>query len=252
MEIDRDKAAVAGRLGASRSRTPSISAYGSRQVSTIYAPNNQYQVILELLPRVPDATRRPSPCSTSAPSTGSWCRCHAVARLTPRRRPAHSSTTSASSRRSPSRSTCGRASPWATRCPRSTRWPARPCPATITTSFQGTAQAFQSSLKGLGLLLLMAILVIYIVLGILYESFIHPLTILSGLPSAGSARCSTLLLFRHGPEPLRLRRHHHADRHREEERHHDDRLRPGGRAQGGKGARRGDPSRAASSASGRS
>ena len=54
-------------------------------------------------------------------------------------------------------------------------------PATITTSFQGTAQAFQSSLPGLGVLLVMAILVIYIVLGILYESFIHPLTILSGL-----------------------------------------------------------------------
>jgi len=63
-------------------------------------------------------------------------------------------------------------------------------PPTITTSFQGTAQAFESSFRGLGWLLLMAIVVIYIVLGILYESFIHPLTILSGCPRRASARCS--------------------------------------------------------------
>ena len=72
----------------------------------------------------------------------------------------------------------------------------RRLPATITTSFQGTAQAFQSSMQGLWLLLVMAILVIYIVLGILYESFIHPLTILSGLPSAGFGALVTLMLFR--------------------------------------------------------
>ena len=69
-------------------------------------------------------------------------------------------------------------------------------PATFSTSFQGTAQAFQSSMQGLWLLLIMAILVIYIVLGILYESFIHPLTILSGLPSAGFGALLTLLIFR--------------------------------------------------------
>jgi hydrophobic/amphiphilic exporter-1 (mainly G- bacteria), HAE1 family len=68
-------------------------------------------------------------------------------------------------------------------------------PTTISTSFQGTAQAFQSSLQGLGLLLLFAILVIYMVLGILYESFIHPLTILSGLPSAVFGALLTLLVF---------------------------------------------------------
>jgi HAE1 family hydrophobic/amphiphilic exporter-1 len=68
-------------------------------------------------------------------------------------------------------------------------------PATITTNFQGTAQAFQSSFQGLGLLLLMAILVIYMVLGILYESFIHPLTILSALPFAGFGALVTLLIF---------------------------------------------------------
>jgi hydrophobic/amphiphilic exporter-1 (mainly G- bacteria), HAE1 family len=71
----------------------------------------------------------------------------------------------------------------------------RSLPPTIGTSFQGNAQAFQSSLSGLGILLVMAILVIYIVLGILYESFIHPITILSGLPSAGFGALLTLELF---------------------------------------------------------
>jgi HAE1 family hydrophobic/amphiphilic exporter-1 len=69
-------------------------------------------------------------------------------------------------------------------------------PSTIATMFQGTAQAFQDSLRGLGLILVMAIIVIYIVLGILYESFTHPLTILSGLPSAGFGALLTLLIFK--------------------------------------------------------
>ena len=68
-------------------------------------------------------------------------------------------------------------------------------PADISTSFQGTAQAFQSSLKGMGLLLITAVLVIYMVLGILYESFIHPLTILSALPLAGFGALVTLMVF---------------------------------------------------------
>jgi hydrophobic/amphiphilic exporter-1 (mainly G- bacteria), HAE1 family len=68
-------------------------------------------------------------------------------------------------------------------------------PATITGSFQGAAQVFQSSQQGLAVLLIMSILVIYIILGILYESFIHPLTILSGLPSAGFGALITLKLF---------------------------------------------------------
>ena len=68
-------------------------------------------------------------------------------------------------------------------------------PATLTANFQGAAQVFQSSVKGLGILLLMSILVIYIILGILYESFIHPITILSGLPSAGLGALLTLMLF---------------------------------------------------------
>jgi HAE1 family hydrophobic/amphiphilic exporter-1 len=68
-------------------------------------------------------------------------------------------------------------------------------PDSISTTFQGTAAAFQSSLRGMGLLLALAVLVIYMVLGILYESFIHPLTILSGLPSAGLGALATLMLF---------------------------------------------------------
>ena len=95
-------------------------------------------------------------------------------------------------------------------------------PATITGSFQGAAAVFQSSVKGLGLLLVASILVIYIILGILYESFIHPLTILSGLPSAGFGALLTLMIFHLELEHLRLRRPHHARRHREEKRHHDD------------------------------
>jgi hydrophobic/amphiphilic exporter-1 (mainly G- bacteria), HAE1 family len=69
-------------------------------------------------------------------------------------------------------------------------------PAGITTMFQGMAAAYESSLKGMGVLLILAILVIYMVLGILYESFIHPITILSGLPSAGLGALATLLAFR--------------------------------------------------------
>ena len=69
-------------------------------------------------------------------------------------------------------------------------------PATVSTRFQGTAQAFQDSLRGLGLILLMAIVVIYLVLGILYESFTQPLVILSGLPAAGFGALLTLLIFK--------------------------------------------------------
>jgi HAE1 family hydrophobic/amphiphilic exporter-1 len=69
-------------------------------------------------------------------------------------------------------------------------------PEAVVGSFQGTAQAFQDSMTGLGIILVMAIVVIYIVLGILYESFVHPLTILSGLPSAGLGALVTLMLFK--------------------------------------------------------
>ena len=75
-------------------------------------------------------------------------------------------------------------------------WPHKNLPARITTNFSGTAKAFQDSLRNMGLLLLIAIAVVYIVLGVLYESFIHPITILSGLPAAGFGALLTLVLFK--------------------------------------------------------
>jgi multidrug efflux pump len=95
-------------------------------------------------------------------------------------------------------------------------------PDTVATSYSGSAAEFRSSLSGELFLILAAIIVIYIVLGVLYESYIHPLTILSSLPSAGVGALAAMLLFQ---TPLSLdfaHRHHPAHRHREEERHHDD------------------------------
>ena len=103
-------------------------------------------------------------------------------------------------------------------------------PASIRGSFQGTAQAFQASLANEPLLILAALIAVYIVLGVLYESYIHPITILSTLPSAGVGAILALLLCRHGAQHHRADRYHPPDRDREEERHHDDRLRPGGGA----------------------
>ena len=114
------------------------------------------------------------------------------------------------------------------------------CRRSIATSFQGTAQAFQDSTRGLGLILIMAIFVIYVVLGILYESFIHPLTILSGLPAAGLGALRDAAGLRRRSQSLRVRRRHHARRPREEERHHDDRLRDRGAAHARQVAGRGD------------
>ncbi len=105
-------------------------------------------------------------------------------------------------------------------------------PDTVTFSYQGTAAAFQNSLKGLGVLLLIAVVVIYLVLGILYESFIHPITILSGLPAAGLGALITLMIFRRRSESVLVCRHYPADRHCEEERDHDDRFCAGGTAEG--------------------
>ena len=107
-------------------------------------------------------------------------------------------------------------------------------PASIQASFQGTAAAFQNSLANEPILILAALVTVYIVLGVLYESYIHPITILSTLPSAGVGAMLALLICRAGLQRHRADRHHPADRHREEERHHDDRLRAGGGARGGK------------------
>ena len=103
-------------------------------------------------------------------------------------------------------------------------------PPNITTSFEGSAKVFQQSMTNLGLLLFIAIGVVYIVLGALYESYIHPLTILSGLPSAGPRRARHAVSLRQRAEHLLVRRPGDADRDREEERDHADRLRARRRA----------------------
>ena len=105
-------------------------------------------------------------------------------------------------------------------------------PPSIQAAFQGTAEAFQASLANEPMLILAALVTVYIVLGVLYESYIHPITILSTLPSAGVGALLALIICRTGFQRHRADRHRPADRHCEEERHHDDRLRPGGRAQG--------------------
>ena len=192
VEIDRDKAKLTG-LSAHQIEDALFSAYGSREISTIFTPTNTYKVILELDPRFQE-----EPASLSRlyvrSASGALVPLAAVTKRTPGVGPMlvnhlgqlPSVTISFNLRPGVS---LGTAVAEVERMARAT------LPPTVTTSFQGTAQAFQASFKGLGLLLLMAILVIYIVLGILYESFIHPLTILSGLPSAGLGALLSLMLF---------------------------------------------------------
>jgi HAE1 family hydrophobic/amphiphilic exporter-1 len=193
LAIDRDKAKVTG-LSAQQIEDALFSAFGSRQVSTIFSSTNTYKVILELDPRF-----REDPAALSRlyvrSSSGALVPLAAVTRPTPSLGPLlvnhlgqlPSVTISFNLRPG---TALGDAVAAVDKAARAT------LPATIGTSFQGTAQAFQSSVKGLGILLLMAILVIYIVLGILYESYVHPLTILSGLPSAGLGALMALMLFR--------------------------------------------------------
>ena len=115
------------------------------------------------------------------------------------------------------------------------------CRATVTGSFQGTAQAFQDSLKTEPYLILAALVVVYIILGMLYESYIHPLTILSTLPSAGVGALLMLMVFHFDLSVIALIGIILLDRHRQEERHHDGRLRDPGRARAAPAARGGDP-----------
>jgi HAE1 family hydrophobic/amphiphilic exporter-1 len=169
------------------------SAYGSRQVSTIFAPNNQYDVIMELDPQYqldPNALSMlyiRSAANQLVPLKAVTNITSGVGPLTVNHLGQIPAVTLSFNLRP------GTSLGQAVDAVRSVT--AKNAPATISTSFQGTAQAFQSSMQGLGLLLLMAVLVIYIVLGVLYESFVHPLTILSGLPSAGVGALVTLMIF---------------------------------------------------------
>jgi len=191
--IDRDKASAL-RVTANQIEDALYSAYGTRQISTIYTSINQYQVIIELEPQY---QMDPSALSMLyiRSSTGQLVPLNAVANLRPDLGPLSINhlgqlpSVTISFNIKPGIS-LGDAVAAVGKIAKAT------LPATISTSFQGTAQAFQASMKGMGLLLIMAIVVIYIVLGILYESFIHPLTILSGLPSAGFGALVTLLIFK--------------------------------------------------------
>ena len=174
--------------------TALYNAYGTRQVSQIYAPNNQYQVILQV---APEFQKDPAALSMLyvRSSNGSLIPLNTVATTTTDAGPLFVSHTG----QLPSVTISFNLKPGLALGDAVTQIrqaAAATVPATISTMFQGTAQAFESSLQGLGLILLMAIVVIYIVLGILYESFTHPLTILSGLPSAGFGALLTLLIFK--------------------------------------------------------
>jgi HAE1 family hydrophobic/amphiphilic exporter-1 len=193
VQIDRDRAATLG-LTANQIEDALFSSYATRQVSTIYAPSNTYQVIMELDPQFQQNPQALSLVYVRAAS-GELVPLDSVAKLVPSVGPLsvnHSGqapSVTLSFNLKPGTS-LGEAVASIDKASKTT------LPATVTTSFQGTAQAFQSSLQGLGLLLVIAIAVIYMVLGILYESFIHPLTILSALPFAGFGALLTLLVFK--------------------------------------------------------
>ncbi len=191
--IDRDRAASLG-VSPALIEDSLFSAYGSRQISTILAPNNQYFVILELLPQFqsdPAALNYLyirsdrgelvplSAISTIRKDIGPLSVNHSgqlpSVTISFNLRPGVSLSEAVDSVQKAARATL---------------------PSNIVTNFSGTAQAFQSSQAGLLALLILAILVIYMILGILYESFIHPITILSGLPFAGFGALVTLLIFR--------------------------------------------------------
>jgi HAE1 family hydrophobic/amphiphilic exporter-1 len=194
LDIDRNKATALG-VTAQQIEDTLYNAYGSRQVSTIYAPNNEYQVILEVEPQY---QRDPSSLAMlyTQSSSGRLIPLESVTTLVRRIGPLTVNHTG----QLPSVTISFNLKPGVAlgdAVEKITRLVGNlHLPASLTTNFQGTAQEFQKSLKGMWILLFMAILVIYIVLGILYESFIHPLTILSGLPSAGVGALLTLLLFK--------------------------------------------------------
>jgi len=192
VDIDRVQASALG-VTVAQIQTALGDAFGVRQISTIYTATNEYQVILEVKPEYqydPAALGRLYVRSAS----GNLISLSTMAKLSTGVGPAQvnhlgqlpSATVSFNLRPGVSLS---QATDEVQNLAKQT------LPATITTSFQGTAQVFQSSLQNLTLLLGVAILVIYLVLGILYESFIHPFTILSGLPAAGLGALLTLLIF---------------------------------------------------------
>ena len=192
VDIDRKQASALG-ISVAQIQTALGDAFGTRQISTIYTSTNEFQVILEVKPEYQYDQSALGRLYVRS-STGNLIPLATVAKIFPGVGPAQvnhlgqlpSATISFNLRPGVSLS---QATEQVQNLAKQT------LPASITTSFQGTAQVFQSSLQNLTLLLGVAILVIYLVLGILYESFIHPFTILSGLPSAGMGALLTLLIF---------------------------------------------------------
>ncbi|MCE5250192.1 efflux RND transporter permease subunit [bacterium] len=190
--IDRDKASLLG-VSANQIESALSNSFSSGYISTMYAPNNLYYVILELLPQYQIDPENLSLLYVHS-NNGQLVPLNAVAQLEKNIGPASVNhlgqlpAVTISFNLAPGTS-LGTAVNQVQSLGR------KILPADITTSFQGTAQAFQSSFRGLGLLLIMAVLVIYLVLGILYESFIHPVTILTALPFAGFGALITLLIF---------------------------------------------------------
>ena len=190
--IDRDRAAALG-LNAEDIEAAIYGAYGPKWVSTIYGDNNQYRVLLELEPQFLQHADLLSLLYFKT-STGRLVPMDSFSKLSQDAMPQSIN----HSGQVPSVTIAFNLKPGVALGEAVTQVQdvaSQVLPAGISTSFQGTAKAFQSSLKNLGLLLLIAVAIVYIVLGILYESFVQPLTILSGLPSAVFGALLTLMLF---------------------------------------------------------
>jgi HAE1 family hydrophobic/amphiphilic exporter-1 len=194
LDIDRDKLAPLG-LTFGQVEDALQSAFGSRQISTIYGDSDQYQVILELAPAFQVDPGMLSRLHVRA-GNGTLVPLDSMARMTRK----NQALTVNHQGQLPAVTLSFNLQPGVSLGDAVGRIRALEqelrLPASVSSSLQGTAQAFESSQQGLGILLLVAVLVVYIVLGILYESFIHPLTILSGLPSAGLGALLTLFLFK--------------------------------------------------------
>jgi HAE1 family hydrophobic/amphiphilic exporter-1 len=193
VEIEREKASALG-VSAQQIEMALNNAYGSRQVSTIYTATNQYWVIMELAPRY-QTDPSVMPMLYVRSSTGALVPLNAVAKLTHGVGPLQ--VTHLGQLTSVTFSFDLRPGIALSQAIDQVNVGLRDLqvPATLSGTFSGTAQAYQSSLQGMGILIILSIFVIYLVLGILYESFIHPLTILSGLPTAGLGALLTLMAF---------------------------------------------------------
>ncbi len=193
VEIDRDKCAVLG-ISAEQIELALGSAYGAKQISTIYGSNNQYQVILQVLPQYQRDASAPPLLHVRSTSTGRLVPLDAVARV--RRTVGPLSVNHVG--QLPAVTVSFNLAPGVAlgTAVESVQGLAREVlPASVSGAFQGTAQAFQSSQQGLLWLLVLAVVVIYLVLGMLYESYLHPITILSAVPLAGLGALATLLWF---------------------------------------------------------